>query len=93
MGATIENEPRSPVRLSAGLMAFTALRRQGVPARLVVLPEAGHWPGWYEMALYYTAHLEWFRTYLGGAAPPWSTRDFADNAVFDAETGERTDTP
>jgi dipeptidyl aminopeptidase/acylaminoacyl peptidase len=71
------------------LMAFTALRRRGVPARLVVLPQAGHWPGWYEMALYYTAHLEWFHRYLGGGPPPWSTEAFAGNRVFDFETGER----
>jgi len=73
------------------LMAFTALRRRGVPARLVVLPRSGHWPSWYEMALYYTAHLDWFQRYLGGAPPPWSVEDFAANAVFDPETGERID--
>jgi hypothetical protein len=31
---------------------------------------AGHWPSWYEMALYYTAHFEWFHQYPGGDAPP-----------------------
>ena len=41
------------------------------------------------MALYYTAHLEWFHRYLGGGAPPWSTEDFAANRVFDFETGKR----
>ena len=54
-------------------------------------PDAGHWPGWYEMALYYTAHVDWFERYLGGDAPPWSVEDFAGNAVFDPETGERID--
>jgi dipeptidyl aminopeptidase/acylaminoacyl peptidase len=73
------------------LMAFTALRRRGVPARLVVLPRAGHWPSWYEMALYYTAHLDWFHRYLGGEPAPWSVEDFAANAVFDPETGARID--
>ncbi|MBP7146582.1 MAG: S9 family peptidase [Acidobacteria bacterium] len=71
------------------LRMFTALRRQGVPSRLIVLPNSGHWPSWYEMALYYTAHLEWFHEYLGGGAPPWTTREFADGAVFDPETGQR----
>ena len=80
------------VPYTQSLMAFTALRRRGVPAKLVVLPEAGHWPGWYEMALYYTAHLDWFHRWLGGDPPPWSLEDFADNAVFDRETGERIDT-
>ncbi len=43
------------------------------------------------MALYYTAHLEWFHQFLGGDPPPWTVKDFADNAVFDTETGERID--
>ncbi len=84
---TGEKDYRIPYTQS--LMLFTALRRNGVPSKLVVLPEAGHWPGWYEMALYYTAHLEWFHRYLGGGAPPWSTEDFAANRVFDPEKGER----
>jgi dipeptidyl aminopeptidase/acylaminoacyl peptidase len=79
------------VPYTQGLMAFTALRRNGIPARLIVLPEAGHWPGWYEMALYYTAHLDWFHRWLGGDPAPWSVEDFVDNAVFDSETGERID--
>lgn len=84
---TGERDYRVPYTQS--LQMFTVLRRQGVPARLVVLPESGHWPSWYEMALYYTAHLEWFHEYLGGAPPPWSSRDFARNLVFDPKTGER----
>jgi len=50
---------------------------------------AGHWPSWYEMALYYTAHLEWFSKYLGGAPPPWTTEQFLRNSVFDPESGNR----
>ncbi|MDX1387777.1 MAG: S9 family peptidase [Acidobacteriota bacterium] len=79
------------VPYTQSLMGFTALRRKGIPARLIVLPEAGHWPDWYEMALYYTAHLEWFHRFLGGDPPPWSVEELANNAVFDAETGERID--
>jgi dipeptidyl aminopeptidase/acylaminoacyl peptidase len=79
------------VSYTQGLMTFTALRRRGIPARLIVLPEAGHWPGWYEMALYYTAHLDWFQRFLGGGPPPWSVEDFAANAVFDPATGKRID--
>jgi len=41
------------------------------------------------MALYYTAHLEWFAKYLGGTPPPWSTEAFLRNDVFDQETGKR----
>jgi hypothetical protein len=43
------------------------------------------------MALYYTAHLDWFRRYLGGDPPPWSVEAFAANGVFDAKTGQRID--
>ena len=67
----------------------TFLRRTGVPARLIVYSDAGHWPSWYEMALYYTAHLEWFQKYLGGGGPPWTSERFLRNAVFNRETGER----
>lgn len=77
------------VAYTQSLSLFTALRRQNVPARLVVLPGSGHWPSWYEMALYYTAHLEWFQRWLGGGPAPWTTEDFAANRVFDPDTGER----
>jgi dipeptidyl aminopeptidase/acylaminoacyl peptidase len=73
-----------------GLATFTALRRQGVPARLVVLPRSGHWPRWTDMALYYTAHLEWFHRWLGGDAPPWSSADLAAGRVFDKQGGTRS---
>jgi dipeptidyl aminopeptidase/acylaminoacyl peptidase len=77
------------VPYTESLAAFTTLRRRAIPARLIVLPKAGHWPGWYDMALYYTAHLDWFHTYLGGEGPPWSVEDFAAGNVFDPETGKR----
>ena len=84
---TGERDYRIPY--TQGLSLFTCLRRNGVPAKLVVLPRAGHWPGWYEMALYYTAHMEWFHRWLGGEPPPWSTEDFVGNRVFDFESGQR----
>ena len=84
---TGEKDYRVPYTQS--LMLFTYLRKNGVPSRLIVFPGAGHWPSWYEMVLYYTAHLEWFHSYLGGGPPPWSTEAFAANAVFDPETGKR----
>jgi dipeptidyl aminopeptidase/acylaminoacyl peptidase len=68
---------------------FTDLQKMKVPSRLIVYSHSGHWPSWYEMGLYYTAHLEWFHTYLGGQAPPWTTEQFLRNAVFDSRTGER----
>jgi len=84
---TGERDYRVPYTQS--LQLFTALQRQDVPSRLIVYSNAGHWPSWYEMALYYTAHLEWFQKYLGGGGPPWTTEQFLRNAVFDRETGER----
>ena len=62
-----------------------------VPSRFIVYPDAGDWPSWYEMALYYTAHLEWFHKYLGGDDAPWTTERFLRNAVFDKE-GKRITT-
>jgi dipeptidyl aminopeptidase/acylaminoacyl peptidase len=85
---TGERDYRVPFTQS--LQFFTALQKQGVPSRLIVFSEAGHWPNWYEMGLYYTAHLEWFQKYLGGGGPPWTTEAFLRNAVFDRATGKRT---
>jgi dipeptidyl aminopeptidase/acylaminoacyl peptidase len=84
---TGERDYRVPYTQS--LQFFTALQKQGVPSRLIVFSEAGHWPSWYEMGLYYTAHLEWFEKYLGGDGPPWTTEAFLRNAVFDRATGRR----
>ncbi|MEK6375766.1 MAG: S9 family peptidase [Acidobacteriota bacterium] len=84
---TGERDYRVPY--TQGLQMYTALQKMGVPSRLIVYSNAGHWPSWYEMALYYTAHLEWFQKYLGGGGPPWSTEAFLRNAVFDTSTGKR----
>lgn len=86
---TGERDYRVPYTQS--LQMYTALQKMHVPSRLIVYSDAGHWPSWYEMALYYTAHLEWFHQYLGGAAPPWTTEQFLRNGVFDATSGERID--
>ncbi|HUJ14114.1 MAG TPA: S9 family peptidase, partial [Thermoanaerobaculia bacterium] len=77
------------VPYTQGLQMFTALQKMHVPSRLIVYTNSGHWPSWYEMALYYTAHLEWFHQWLGGAPPPWSTEAFLRNEVFDTATGKR----
>ncbi len=62
---TGEKDYRIPYTHSLAL--FTALRRQNVPARLIVFPNDGHWPSWVRsMPLYYAAHLDWFHRYLGG---------------------------
>ena len=84
---TGERDYRVPYTQS--LQMFTALQKMKVPSRLIVYSNAGHWPSWYEMALYYTAHLEWFHQWLGGGAPPWTAEQFLRNEVFDVETGKR----
>ncbi|MGA7658416.1 MAG: prolyl oligopeptidase family serine peptidase [Candidatus Sulfotelmatobacter sp.] len=85
----ISGERDYRVPYTQSLQMFTSLQEMNVPSRLIVYSDAGHWPSWYEMALYYTAHLEWFHQYLGGDAPPWSTDQFLRNTVFDKETGRR----
>src|ERR1700733_4984504 len=82
-----ERDYRGPYTQS--LEFYTALQKMNVPSRLLIYSNAGHWPSWYEMALYYTAHLDWFHKYLGGQAPPWRTEQFLRNDVFDRQTGKR----
>jgi len=85
----ISGERDYRVPYTQSLQMFTSLQEMNVPSRLIIYSEAGHWPSWYEMALYYTAHLEWFHQYLGGDTPPWTSEQFLRNAVFDKETGQR----
>jgi dipeptidyl aminopeptidase/acylaminoacyl peptidase len=85
----ISGEGDFRVPYTQSLQFFTSLQNMHVPSRLIIYSHAGHWPSWYEMALYYTAHLEWFHRYLGGGAPPWTTEQFLRNDVFDPRTGQR----
>ena len=85
----ISGERDYRVPYTQSLAMFTALQKMGVPSRLLIYSNAGHWPSWYEMALYYTAHLEWFQKYLGGGGPQWTTEQFLRNQVFDPKTGKR----
>ena len=86
----ISGERDYRVPYTQSLEFYTDLQKMNVPSRLIIYSESGHWPSWYEMALYYTAHLDWFHKYLGGGAPPWSTEAFLRNAVFDT-SGKRID--
>jgi dipeptidyl aminopeptidase/acylaminoacyl peptidase len=88
----ITGEKDFRVPYTQSLEFFTDLQKMQVPSRLIVYADSGHWPSWYEMALYYTAHLEWFHQYLGGTPPPWTVESFLRNAVFDKSTGKRIDT-
>jgi dipeptidyl aminopeptidase/acylaminoacyl peptidase len=85
----ITGEQDFRVPYTQSLQMFTSLQKMNVPSRLFVYSKAGHWPSWYEMTLYYTAHLEWFHQYLGGEAPAWTSEQFLRNAVFDQNTGQR----
>ena len=85
----ISGERDYRVPYTQSLEFYTALQKMNVPSRLIIYSNAGHWPSWYEMALYYTAHLDWFHKYLGGQAPPWTTEQFLRNDVFDKQTGKR----
>ncbi|HLN99702.1 MAG TPA: S9 family peptidase [Pyrinomonadaceae bacterium] len=85
----ISGERDYRVPYTQSLNFFTDLQQMKIPSRLIIYSDAGHWPSWYEMALYYTAHVEWFNKYLGGDPPPWTTDEFLRNAVFDRATGKR----
>lgn len=85
----ISGERDYRVPYTQSLEMFTALQKMGVPSRLIIYSNAGHWPSWYEMVLYYTAHLEWFQKYLGGGGPQWTTEQFLRNQVFDRASGRR----
>ena len=85
----ISGERDYRVPYTQSLQFYTSLQKMNVPSRLLIYSNAGHWPSWYEMALYYTAHLDWFHKYLGGEAPPWTTDQFLRNEVFDRQTGKR----
>ena len=73
------------VPYTQSLEFFTALQKRKVPSRLVVFPNAGHWPSWYEMAFYYDVHLDWFHRWLGGPEAPWDPEKFLRNDVFKGE--------
>jgi dipeptidyl aminopeptidase/acylaminoacyl peptidase len=53
------------VPFSEGLSLFTALQRQGVPSRLVIFPDEGHWVGKPQnQQLWYSEVFNWFDKYL-----------------------------
>ena len=78
---TGERDYRVPYTQS--LQFFTGLQERGVPSRLIVFKNDGHWPDTLKsMPVYYNAHLEWFQKYLGGEPSPWKTEDLIRNQVF-----------
>ncbi|MBU1239410.1 S9 family peptidase [Myxococcota bacterium] len=79
----ITGEKDYRVSYTQSLQLFTALRRRGVPSKLIVFPNDGHWPSYVKsMPLYYAAHLMWFHKYLGGRKAPWKLQDMIDGRAF-----------
>lgn len=70
------------VSYNQSLQYFNTLQTLGIPSRLIVFTNDGHWPsGLRSMPLYYNAHLEWFHKYLGGAPAPWNSEKMADQGI------------
>lgn len=68
------------VSYNQSLMYFTDLQRLGIPSRLIIFKNDGHWPSFVKsMPLYYNAHLEWFHKFLGGEPAPWDSRKMVKN--------------
>lgn len=63
---TSERDFRVP--FGQGLQFFTALQLKGVPSKLLMFPDEGHWilkPG--NSRLWHATVMDWFHRYLGGA--------------------------
>jgi dipeptidyl aminopeptidase/acylaminoacyl peptidase len=64
---TSERDYRVP--FGQGLQLFTALQVQGVPSKLLMFPDEGHWvlkPG--NSCLWHNTVMDWLHRWLGGAA-------------------------
>jgi dipeptidyl aminopeptidase/acylaminoacyl peptidase len=67
----IDGEQDFRVPYTEGLQAFTALRRQGVPARLLIFPDEGHWITRPQNQLRWYGEVQgWLAKYLGGSLTP-----------------------
>lgn len=70
------------VSYTQSLQYFNALQTLGIPSRLIVFSNDGHWPSTMKsMPVYYNAHLEWFHRWLGGDPAPWDTQQMINNEV------------
>lgn len=68
------------------LQYFSALQTRGIPSRLILLKNDGHWPNNVRsMPLYYDAHLDWFHKYLGGDPAPYDVEKMVKNQVFNTK--------
>ena len=70
------------VSYTQSIQYFSVLQTLGIPSRLIVFSNDGHWPDTMNsMPVYYNAHLEWFHKYLGGDPAPWDTHKMMNNEV------------
>ncbi|MDD3080030.1 MAG: S9 family peptidase [Paludibacter sp.] len=71
------------VSYNQSLQYFSTLQTLGIPSRLIILKNDGHWPNNVKsMPLYYDAHLAWFHKYLGGDPAPYDVERMVKNQVF-----------
>lgn len=74
------------VSYNQSLQYFSTLQTLGIPSRLIILKNDGHWPNTVKsMPLYYDAHLDWFHKYLGGDPAPYDVDKMVRNQVFTEE--------
>ncbi len=70
------------VSYTQSVQYFNVLQTLGIPSRLIIFSNDGHWPdNMTSMPVYYNAHLEWFHKYLGGDPAPWDSEKMMNNEV------------
>ena len=80
----ITGEQDFRVPYTQSLEFFTDLQEMGVPSRLIVFENDGHWPsGVKSMPFYYNAHLDWFHRYLGGGTAPYDMQKMLRNEALE----------
>jgi dipeptidyl aminopeptidase/acylaminoacyl peptidase len=71
------------VPYTQSIQYFTTLQTLGIPSRLIIFKNDGHWPNVVKsMPLYYDAHLDWFHKYLGGKPAPYDVHKMAENQAY-----------
>ncbi|MDP4238908.1 MAG: S9 family peptidase [Bacteroidota bacterium] len=71
------------VSYTQSIQYFSTLQTLGIPSRLIILKNDGHWPSNVKsMPLYYDAHLDWFHKYLGGEPAPYDVDKLVKNQAF-----------
>jgi dipeptidyl aminopeptidase/acylaminoacyl peptidase len=74
------------VSYTQSLQYFSTLQTLGIPSRLIILKNDGHWPSNVKsMPLYYDAHLDWFHKYLGGDPAPYDVDKMVKNQAYKTE--------